>query len=236
MTAEPKRLKPSDAGYPDALRNLFGALAAPDIWYLGNLNLFNRSGVGFCGSRHASESGLKVAADCAAQLSRGGITVISGYAAGVDMASHQAALTSGGNTIIVLPEGIDHFRIKKTIREFWNWDHVLVLSYFPRPAVWRPDRAMERNKAIVALSKAVLVLEAGDSGGTLNAGFTALEMDRPLFVAFFDHMGDGREGNRRLIESGGIPLQRNKFSGLAELRRMFELIGPHDPPSAIHFN
>jgi len=231
-TFEPKRLEPTDSRYPEPMRNLFGALATPDIWYLGNLNLLRTKGVGFCGSRHASKAGLAVAADCATQLSQYSITVVSGYAAGVDMASHEAALANGGNTIIVLPEGIDHFRIKKAIKQVWDWQSVLVISYFPRPAVWRPDRAMERNKVIVALSRAVLVLEAGDRGGTLNAGFTALEMEKPLFVAYFEQMIDGRRGNRQLIEHGGIPLQRSNKSGHAELRHMLELMGSDEPPPA----
>lgn len=38
-----------------------------------------------------------------------GLTVVSGYAAGVDA----AALRAGGNTVIVLAEGMDHFRINR---------------------------------------------------------------------------------------------------------------------------
>ena len=214
-------------------QSLANSPRSPDIWYLGNLDLFKAAGVGFCGSRNASEVGLTVAADCAAQLVSVEIAVISGDAPGVDMASHEAALARGGNTIVVLPEGIDHFRIKKTIKPLWDWDRVLVISYFPRKAIWRADRAMDRNKAIVGLSQAVLVLEARDRGGTLNAGYCALQMHKPLFVAFFGDMNDGREGNRQLIEHGGIPIQRSRSSGQAELRHMFDAMRTPDgdPPA-----
>jgi DNA processing protein len=229
---EPKLLAPQDSAYPASLRSLFGGLASPDIWYLGNIDLLKAKGVGFCGSRNASEAGLAVAADCATQLSKNRVAVISGYAPGVDMASHEAALAHGGDTIIVLPEGIDRFRIKKTIKPIWDWSRVLVISYFQRNAIWRADRAMDRNKVIVGLSQAVLVLEARDRGGTLNAGFCALQMRKPLFVVFFENMTDGREGNRQLIDQGGVPLQRSRSSGHAELRYMFEAIQvPEvDPP------
>ncbi len=223
-TLEPKLLSPRDSAYPRRLELAFGALALPEIWYLGNTDLLKAKGVGFCGSRNASEIGLRVAADCASQLSERRIAVISGYASGVDMASHEAALAHGGDTIIVLPEGIDHFRIKKTIKALWDWSRIVVISYFPRNAVWRADRAMDRNKVIVALSQAVLVLEARDRGGTLNAGYCALQMHKPLFVAFFGDMSDGREGNRQLIERGGIPLQRSRSTGNAELRQMLEIV------------
>jgi DNA processing protein len=230
---QPQLLQPHDSAYPAQLQPIFGGLASPDIWYLGNLDLLKAKGVGFCGSRNASEPGLMIAADCATQLSERGIAVISGYAPGVDMASHEAALAHGGNTVIVLPEGINHFRIKKTIKALWDWNRVLVISYFPKEAVWRPDRAMDRNRVIVALSDAVLVLEARDRGGTLNAGYCALQMSKPLFVVCFDDMADGREGNQQLLHQGGIPLRRSRTSGHAELRRIFEILNTPDgvPPA-----
>ena len=203
MTSEtPYRLSPSDEMYPAQLRELFGVLALPELWVAGNLDLLRAPGVGFCGSRNASDKGLLVAGDCARQLSSQNVTVISGYAPGVDMASHLAALEGGGTTIIVLAEGIEHFRIKKVIRELWDWNRILVISQFVPRAVWRADRAMERNKIIVALSRAIIVIEARESGGTLNAGFSALQMKKPLFVALYEDMNGAREGNEQLIRGG----------------------------------
>jgi len=198
-TTEPTKLSRNDARYPATLLNLFGSFLPPDIWVAGNVSLLGEKAVGFCGSRKASDRGLEVAADCARQLSEAGVIVVSGYAPGVDMASHEAALKNGGRTIIVLPEGINHFRIKKTVKSLWDWERILVVSQFPRDAIWRADRAMERNKVIVALSRAVIVLEAREQGGTLNAGYSALQLGKPLFVALYDDMNGSRDGNQRLI-------------------------------------
>jgi DNA processing protein len=221
----PAKLSPSDPRYPQSLFKLFGGLLPPDIWAIGNVELLKETGVGFCGSRKATERGLQVAADCARQLSKVQVTVISGYAPGVDMASHEAALANGGRTVIVLPEGIDHFRIKKTIKELWDWRRVLVLSQFPPNAIWRADRAMERNRVIVALSRAVIVLEARDQGGTLHAGYSALQMGKPLFVAQYDEMNGSREGNRRLMEMGAMPLLQNRTTSQAQMRDVFANVG-----------
>jgi DNA processing protein len=225
ITAEPTKLSPNDVRYPAALLNVFGALLPPDIWFMGNIGLLGEKAVGFCGSRKASERGLEVAADCARQLSEAGVIVVSGYAPGVDMASHEAALKNGGRTIIVLPEGINHFRIKKTVKLLWDWERILVVSQFPRDAIWRADRAMERNKVIVALSRAVIVLEAREQGGTLNAGYSALQLGKPLFVALYDDMNGSREGNQRLIEEGGKPLLRNRATSQAQMREVFANVG-----------
>ncbi len=141
------------------------------------------------------------------------------------MASHEAALSGGGRTIIVLPEGIDHFRVKKSIASVWDWERILVISQFPRKAIWRADRAMERNKIIVALSQAVIVLEAREKGGTLNAGFAALGLKKPLFVVLYDDMNGAREGNQLLLASGGIPLRRSRSTNQAQLKEVFEALG-----------
>jgi DNA processing protein len=84
---------------------------------------------------------------------------------------------------------------------------------------------MERNKVIVALSSAVIVLEARDQGGTLNAGFSALKMGKPLFVALYEDMNGSREGNQRLIEEGGMPLRRNRATSQAQMRDVLANIG-----------
>jgi DNA processing protein len=206
----PTKLSETDARYPSLLKDAFGSLLLPDLWIIGNPALLGAKSVGFCGSRHASERGLEVAADCARQLSSAGAVVVSGYAPGVDMASHEAALGAGGRTIIVLAEGIERFRVKKTIKPLWDWDRILVVSQFNPGAIWRADRAMERNKVIVALSHAIIVLEAREQGGTLNAGYSALSMRKPLFVAMYDEMNGSREGNQRLIREGGKPLLRSR--------------------------
>jgi DNA processing protein len=220
----PQTLEPGDSRYPSVLRDIFGALLPPAISFIGNLDIMGEKGVGFCGSRQASECGIQTTSDCARQLGEAGAVVVSGYAPGVDMAAHEAALAVGGKTLIILAEGIGHFRIKKSIRENWDWKRVLVLSHYPSNAVWRADRAMERNKLIVGLSNAVIVVEARDKGGTLNAGFCALQMKRPLFVAVYDNMNGGKEGNEILLREGGQPLKKSKTSNRAKLESVFDAL------------
>lgn len=129
MTDEPElmELQPDDAGYPAGLVAAFGA-KAPVLHVRGNLALLDRPGIGFCGSRKASDKGLETALDCAEQAAATGFTVVSGNAAGVDFVTHHAALAAGGNTNLVLPEGINHFRIRKDLKSVWDWQRVLVIS------------------------------------------------------------------------------------------------------------
>lgn len=62
----------------------------------------------------------------------------------------------------VLPEGINHFRIKKILAGFWDWNRVLVISQFEPEDSWQTFRAMTRNQLIIALSHAMVVIEASE--------------------------------------------------------------------------
>jgi len=93
----------------------------------GNLDLLEKPSLGFCGSRKASEKGLKAAWDIADQMARRGVNIVSGYASGVDMTTHKTALETGGSTTIVLAEGILNFKIKKVIKELFDESRILVL-------------------------------------------------------------------------------------------------------------
>ncbi len=167
------------------------------------MELLERPAVGVCGSRDASDGGIRAARACGAEAARLGIAVVSGYAKGVDTAGHLAALEAGGTTIAVLAEGIDHFRMKAPYRELGTavGANMLVVSQFPPAQRWTAGAAMTRNQVIVGLSRALVVVEARDTGGTLKAGEVALRGSRPVFV--LDSMGSASPGNQRLISAGG---------------------------------
>jgi DNA processing protein len=209
-------LKPNVAPYPESVLLSLGT-KSPPLFAMGNLDLLHKPGIGFCGSRHASVKGLDTAADCAEQAVHGGYTIISGNAAGVDFVAHHAALGAGGMTILVLPEGIDHFRIKKELRAVWDWDRVLVISQFEPSAAWKAYRAMARNEVIIALSRAMIVIEAGSSGGTLQAGLSTLSAGKPLFVAVYEDMGVKAAGNSLLLDKGASRLAKRRSTGRANL-------------------
>lgn len=202
-----------DPAYPSALRGLPAKDRPEGFVAAGNLALLDGFLVGICGSRKASERGLKVAEDACRELALRGVTVVSGYAAGVDETAHLAALTVGGATICVLAEGLSHFRIKKTLANKWDWSRVLVLSQFGLRSIWQASRAMQRNKTIVGLSRATIVVEARDRGGTLDAGLTALRLKKPLFVADFSESGTESAGNTLLLREGATPFRRSRTTG-----------------------
>lgn len=206
-----------DPRYPDRLRRFRGA--PPALFYRGPLDLLEKLSVGVCGSRNASDAGLRAARACGEDAARLDISVTSGYAKGVDTESHLACLSTGGHTVAVLAEGIDHFRIRAEYRELGEsvQQRLLVISQFPPTQRWTAGAAMTRNQVIVGLSHAVLVVEAGETGGTLRAGEIALQGERPLMVLRFP---DGNlPGNERLLAAGARPVT-NRVELSNELRRL----------------
>ncbi len=209
-----------DPEYPDTLRVLLGKQTPPLLFVLGNRTLLKKPSLGFCGSRKASEKGLAVARECAELVSNEGINVVSGYAAGVDMATHSAALKGGGTTALILADGIFHFRIKEELKEFWDWQRVVVVSqYMPRLS-WSVHNAMSRNQTICALCRAMVLIEARESGGSMEAGRTCLKLGLPLFAPVYEGMPDFATGNRILLESGARSLYKNKATNLPNLRNL----------------
>ena len=102
----------------------------------------------------------------------------------------------------------------------WDWDRILVVSQFEPEAIWKAFRAMSLHEIIIALSRAMIVIEAGAVGGTLSAGLSTLKAGKPLFVAVYDHMGEAAPGNAHLLERGGRPLARSRVTGRANLDRV----------------
>lgn len=191
-----------EAGYPAALA---ASRAAPPVLFVrGAHELLRASAIGTCGSRHAAEASLRAARACSETVVAHGLSLVSGYARGVDMVTHLGALAQGGTTVIVLPEGIERFRIRRgEFADVWDPSRALVVSQFSPNQPWNAGAAMARNAVISGLSRALVVVEAGDTGGTLAAGLHALERGQPVIVL---QLEGEPVGNRILMDKGAIPV------------------------------
>jgi DNA processing protein len=191
-------------GYPAILASL--QHAPPVLFYQGNESLLGHRSIGICGSRNASDQGLSAAHACGGEIARCDLVVVSGYARGVDTEAHAAALDAGGRTVMVLAEGIARFKIKRWLASRAHDQlQTTVVSQFPPSQTWSAGAAMNRNDVIIGLSLGLVVIEAGESGGTLAAGLQALDQRRPVLALEFHQ--DMPPGNKILLDKGAVPVR-----------------------------
>lgn len=212
-----------DEEYPGFLRSLLNQQAPLLLFARGNLDLFEKASVGFCGSRKASDKGIQVARECAEILSRQKINVVSGYASGVDMTAHRAALEVSGTTTIVLAEGIFRHRVKLDLKDSWDWDRALVISEYLPKMTWNVGNAMRRNQLICALCRAMILIEAGETGGSIEAGRECLRRGIPLFAPVYDGMPESAKGNRILLGEGAHTLYKKRSTNLPNLKPVLSI-------------
>jgi DNA processing protein len=175
---------PGDPEWPTQL-DVLGDARPLVLWLRGSADLrfaCLRS-VSVVGARAATGYGTHVATEMAAALAERGWAVISGGAYGIDSCAHRAALAAGGTTIAVLASGVSY--------GYPRGHHELFDAIARAGAViseWPPDRAptrpgfLIRNRAIAALSRGTVVVEAALRSGALSSAKHARDLCRPLMA------------------------------------------------------
>jgi DNA processing protein len=191
----------SDASYPAAL----AAIIDPPfvLWTRGVTAVLDRPAVALVGSRAASPHALAVAERLAADLAARGVVVVSGLARGVDSAAHRGALSGGGATIAVLGSGTDviypaeHAPLARDIEATGLVVSELVPGTPPLPWFFPL-----RNRIISGLSRAVVVIEAGEKSGSLITARLALDQGRDVLAVPGNVLSGRNRGAHALLKDG----------------------------------
>ena len=220
-----------DPDYPAAL----GEIADPPFLFhaVGRLERLRLPAVAIVGSRDASRYGRDVAWGLARDLSAAGVTVVSGFARGVDAAAHEAALDNPGGTVAVLGCGVDvdYPREHRRLKERMAADHLLVSEYPPGTEP-RPQNFPVRNRIIAGLSSGVVVVEASRRSGSLITARLAADFGRDVFAVPGPIFSPTSEGAHALLKDGAI-LCRGAEDVLAELFPAIGSPGPAGVPAAL---
>lgn len=191
-----------DEEYPRCLFNIY---APPAVLYVsGELNdIDNRLTIGIVGARKPKEYGVRHAYNIAYNLSKVGVTIISGGALGVDCAAHRGTLNAGGVTVCVLGCGIntDYLRDNANMRRSITFKGA-VISEYPPDTPPLPHNFPARNRIISALSDGVLIVEAGKKSGSLITANYALEQGKELFALMGAADSSYDFGSNQLIKDG----------------------------------
>lgn len=191
----------SDPSYPSQLRKIHGP---PMLLYLLGKEIPPKTPlVALVGSRHPTPYGLKGAEGLAQGLARRGLGVVSGMARGIDSAAHGGSLGGKGYTVAVLGTGIDIIYPASNRKLFQEISlRGTVLSEFPPGTPPEPRNFPIRNRVISGLSRAVVVVEATMSSGSLITASLALDQGREVFAVPGSINSFKSRGCHRLIKEG----------------------------------
>lgn len=173
--------------YPKKLRDADHPVEV--LYYRGDWELVETPGVAIVGTRSPSPEGELNAKRIAHALVRENYTVVSGLAKGIDTAAHTAAMAANGKTIAVIGTPLfDYYpRENKGLQEeiaekFLLISQVPFLRYAQQN--YKTNRLFfpARNVTMSALTQATVIVEAGNTSGTLVQARAALAQGRKLFI------------------------------------------------------
>ncbi len=193
-----------DAAGPLYPPQLAQAPGAPAVLYVkGDAGCLTTPQLAMVGSRHPTLPGERTARAFASTLAGAGLTITSGLAIGIDAASHEGALETGGATIAVLGTGIDviYPRQHRTLAARIAERGALVSEFPPGSPPIRANFP-RRNRIISGLCLGTLVVEAARHSGSLITARLALEQGREVFAIPGSIHNPLARGCHALIRSG----------------------------------
>jgi DNA processing protein len=190
MPTENARVIPTEIVTLDPVRimgglNEFEKRHAPaQLFACGDVSLLQAAArVAVVGSRKASLPGRKRVAKLVAALVQHDVVIVSGLAAGIDTAAHEETIKRGGRTIAVLGTPIDEAHPASNVQlQTHLMKCQLVVTQFPTGHPTLRSNFPRRNRTMALLCHASVIVEAGESSGTLSQGWEALRLNRPLFI------------------------------------------------------
>lgn len=162
-------IKQSDNDYPKKLRKIKNP--PKELWICGNKEILKKPIIAIVGSRKCSEYGRKYAREFARVLSKNGICIISGLAIGIDTIVHESSMNELGKTIAVIASGFNKIMPAEN-RELA--DEIIekggaVINEVGTYLAENAENYPKRNRILVGLSDAIIVIEARlRSGSTLT--------------------------------------------------------------------
>jgi len=171
----------TDNDYPERLKH---CIDGPVILFQrGNIELKHTKIISIVGTRKITSYGAAFVEKLIEELTPFNPIIVSGFAYGVDIAAHKAALANGLQTIGVLAHGLDkiypkaHQKYMKDVEnnggfmtDFWTSDTFVHTNF------------LQRNRIIAGLSEATIVIESAAKGGSLVTTDFANGYHRDVFA------------------------------------------------------
>jgi DNA processing protein len=173
--------------YPEKLRD--ASYPVELLYFQGWWNLVETRSVAVVGTRKPTTQGKLRAAKIARHLVEDGHTVVSGLARGIDTEALTTAISAGGQVIAVIGTPLsEHYPPENAPLQDRIGQEFLLVSQVPicRHSLQKPPQNKiffpERNVTMSALTEATVIVEAGETSGTLTQARAAIHQGRKLFI------------------------------------------------------
>lgn len=170
-----------DENYPERLKHCIDAPIL--IFTAGNLDFKNKKIISIVGTRQITSYGTNFCKKLIEDIAPLDPVIVSGFAYGVDIVAHQAAMDFNLQTVGVLAHGLNQIyprthkkymaRMEEKggfITEFWSDSN--------------PDKEkfVRRNRIVAGMTEATIVIESADKGGSLITANMANDYNRDVFA------------------------------------------------------
>jgi DNA processing protein len=203
MTDDIKIINIKDKEYPSLLKEIKNP---PETLYIRGEILPNENYFAIVGTRRYSSYGKQVALEIAGDLTEAGLTIVSGFAPGIDTFAHQAAIERDKRTIAILGTGLDEKSIYpksnlKLIEKIIKTGGCLISEYPPGTRGTK-FTFPQRNRIISGISLGVLIVESKEKSGSLITANLAIKQGRKVFAVPGSVYSSNSRGCHLLIRNG----------------------------------
>ncbi len=169
-----------DKLYPKNLR----LINSPPVYLYtkGDATCLNNICIGVVGSRNCSKPAQDFTYEFAYKLAELGITIISGYAYGIDISSHRGAFAKGATACVLGSGLLDIYpqQHKKYVDDVLKQGCFVSEFHLNEPPL--STNFPIRNRIIAGLSNALAVIEAKKRSGSLITVKLAKEQGKPVYA------------------------------------------------------
>ena len=197
-----------DQRYPKSLKINMKYQAPVLLYTCGNIEIMGKKCTAIVGSRNANPTALNFTGNIAKKYASEDSPIVSGYAKGVDRQAFDSAVENGGQTIVVLPQGLGTF--SSGLRSMYRGiieGNILVISTYKPNAPWSVGLAMGRNSIIYGMADNIYVAQSDSKGGTWEGVMDGLKRSRTIYVR--EPELKEQSANALLIAKGCIPVTMN---------------------------
>lgn len=201
-----------DGEFPERLKDARHPINI--LYYQGDWKLTYLPSVAVVGTRNPTSEGVRRAEYLVKRLVQDGVVVVSGLAKGIDTVAHTTAIENGGLTIAVIGTPLNCYyppenqELQKKIAS-----HYLLISQVPfsryARQTYRENRLFfpERNITMSALTDATIIVEAGETSGTLIQARAALQQGRKLFILENNFLNPALTWPKKFEDKGAIRIK-----------------------------